>query len=374
MYTDHIGLTERETKRFSFIRAINAMANPGNRAAQDAAGFEFECSQAAQKVSGRNSRGLMVPQDVLVASRANMVAGTGNVGGYLKATELHPESFVDALRNRCAILKAGAMEMSGLVGDVAVPKITTGTVASWVAEDSAVSQTNPVLGQMTLTPRQCGAYVDISKKLMVQATPAADVLVQNDLSQAIATAIDLAAIHGTGTNQPTGIIGAAGTGISGVSSNYTDATNGAAPTYAHLVSLETAVASANGDAGNLCWITNAKVRGKLRQLFANSYSTVPLWTNAPGGTGDGEILGYRALVTNQVSSTTTRGSSTSICSWALFGNFADLVIGFWSGLDLTVDPYSLSTTGQVRVVAIQMVDINLRQAASMAYLGGILTT
>jgi HK97 family phage major capsid protein len=370
-----VGMTEKEIKRYSFVRAIRALANTTDRGLQEAAAFEFDCSRAAQDSSGRTSRGIMVPHDVTTYQRAVMIAGTANVGGYLKETAIHAESFIDALRNRCVVLQAGATEMGGLVGDVAIPRIDTVSTATWVGEDTAHTQTNPVLGQMALTPRQVGAYSDISKKLLAQSTPAADMIVQNDLALALATAIDRAAFHGTGTLQPLGIAGATGTGITGVSASYTGATDGASPTYAHLVGVESALAGANGDVGKTAWITNASVRGKLRQIFTNAtYGSQPLFTNVAGSPGEGEILGYRCLVTNQVANNVTRGASTSICSFAFLGDWSALVVGMWTGVDLLVDPYSLSTRGQVRVVAIQLADVNLRQAGAMAFLGGILTT
>jgi HK97 family phage major capsid protein len=76
--------------------------------------------------------------------------------------------------------------------------------------------------------------------------------------------------------------------------------------------------------------------------------------------------GYRAAVTNQVSNTLTKGTSTGNCSAIIFGNFSDLIIGMWGGLDLTVDPYTFSTSGTIRIVAMQDVDIAVRNAASFA--------
>jgi len=377
----NIGMTERETSRYSFVRAINALANPQSRALQDAAGFEFECSAAAQTVSGRAARGIMVPHDVTSAvkrhgQRALNVA-TASAGGYLKATELRPESFIDLLRNKSVILGLGAIEMGGLVGDLAIPRLASGATAYWLSDETtAVTDSSETLGQMTLAPRVVGCKVDLSKKLLVQSTPAADMLVENDLAAAIGSAIDVAAFHGTGSSgQPTGIFGAAGSGISGIGSSYAD-TNGAAPTYGMFVGVETLLAAANGDSGSVAWVTNPKVRGKLRQVPAvnNTYGTVPVYTNQPGSGGLGEILGYPCAVTNNISSTTVRGTSGAVCSLAILGNWADAAVGMWTGVDLTVDPYSLSTTGQLRVVALQLVDFNVRHAASFAYLGGILTT
>jgi HK97 family phage major capsid protein len=363
-----LGLSDREAGEFSFMRAIRAMAFPEDRRVQQAAGFEREASEAWKRTTGRAGNGIFVPHDVLVyqqrGKRTNMVVGTGNVGGYLKGTD-QATSFIDALRAKSVVIEAGAMEMNGLVGDVAVPRIATSSVASWVAEDTAVSQTNPVLGQMSLSPKMCGAYVDISKKLLAQATPSAENLVQHDLAATIALAIDRAALHGAGGNEPTGIIGTAG--VASVAAG----TNGGAPTLPLVVAVESALATANGDQGALAWVTNPKVRGKLRQVFLSSYGSDALWqqTAADGAS----INGVRAFCTNQVRSDMVKNTSGAVCSGLFFGNWQDLIVATWSGLELLVDPFSLSTTGQLRVVAIHLVDIGVRRPASFAVMSDILT-
>lgn len=361
-----LGMTNKEVKRYSVIRALNALANPQNRAMQDAAGFEFECSAAAAKQSGREPRGVLVPHDVLTAARG-MTVGTVAAGGYLKGTDLMPESFIEMLRNRLMVLRMGATEMSGLVGDVAVPRQTAGATGYWVAEDGSITGSTPTLAQMSLTPRTVGAMTELSKKLLVQSTPAADNIVMRDLSGCIGTAIDLAALHGTGTNQPTGIIG-----VSGISLTY-GGTNGGDPTYALLCAAEEAVANAAGDGGSQGWLTNPSVRKKLRQIFTNAtYGSQPLWEQSRDP-GEGLVLGYRAGCTPQVSRTITRGTSGAACSAMFFGDWSQVVVGLWTGLDLTIDPYSLSATGGLRVVALQIVDVNVRQPGAFAVISGLTT-
>jgi hypothetical protein len=70
---------------------------------------------------------------------------------------------------------------------------------------------------------------------------------------------------------------------------------------------------------------------------------------------DDEVNGYRAVVSNQVESNDL---------W--FGNFSDLIIAYFSGLDLMVDPYTGSTSGTVRVVALQDVDVAARHGESFS--------
>jgi hypothetical protein len=147
-------------------------------------------------------------------------------------------------------------------------------------------------------------------------------------------------------------------------------TNGLAPTWQNMIDLETAIATANADVNSMAYLTNAKVRGKLKstQKFSST-NGAPVWDG-----GNTPINGYRAAVTNAVPSNLTKGSSTSVASAILFGNFADLVIGMWGSLDLMVDPYTGSTAGTVRVVTLQDVDVAIRNVESFATMVDALTT
>ncbi|MDP3136991.1 MAG: phage major capsid protein, partial [Burkholderiaceae bacterium] len=151
-------------------------------------------------------------------------------------------------------------------------------------------------------------------------------------------------------------------------------TNGLAPTYAHMVDLESAVANANADVGNLAYLTNSKVRGTLRktQEFASTNGK-PVWTSMPGARGVGDVLGYEAVTSNAVPSTLTKGTSSGVCSAIMYGNWADLVIGLWGGLDILLDPYTGATSGTRRVVALQDCDVNARHVASFAAMKDALT-
>jgi HK97 family phage major capsid protein len=231
-----------------------------------------------------------------------------------------------------------------------------------VAENAAPTNSQQTLGQVTMTPKTVGAFTDISRRLLLQSSISVEAMVQQDLASVLGLAIQQAAINGTGaSNQPSGIM----TMVTAISLG----TNGLAPTHAHQIALETAVSTANADVGTLAYLTNAKVRGKLKGTEKYSAGTgQPVWAD-----GSTPLNGYRAAVTNAVPSNLTKGSSTGVCSAELFGNFADLMIGMWGGLDLTVDPYSGSTAGTVRVVALQDVDVALRNVESFAFYADVLT-
>ena len=346
-----IGLDKKEIRRFSIMRALHALAHPGDVAAQRAAAFERECSDAAAAKLGKQARGFLIPMEV---QQRDMVAGTPTSGGNLVATNLLSGSFIDVLRNALVLPGLGAQMLTGLVGNIAIPKQTGAATAYWVAESGSPTESQQTIGQVTMAPKTVGAFTDISRKLLLQSSIDVESLVQRDLASVLGLAIQQAAISGTGlNNQPTGLLNLITPSVAG-------GTDGAAPTWANIVELESDVAVANALVDNMAYLTSAKVRGKLKTSSKVSGQNGFIWDD-----GNTPLNGYRAAVTNAVPSNLTKGAGTNL-SAILFGNFADLIVGMWGSLDLMVDPYSNSTSGTVRVVALQDVDVAVRYIESFA--------
>lgn len=396
-----IGMSEKETQQFSFCRALLAAGDPLHAA--KLAPFEMECSRAAQDKRGDSrdktreaaltipvdmlSRGLAMDNGVatLVAKRMiakaarssveaqamyrDLVAGTTTAGGHTVATELFGSSFIDLLRNAMVLDKLGITFLRDLNGNVAIPSQSGAATTYWLAESGAPTESQQVFGQVTLTPKTVGAFTDYSRRLLLQSSLDVEAFVRMDLAMQLGQAIQLAAINGSGSsNEPTGLLNTSGIG------SVAGGTNGAVPTYDLLVDLESAVGNANADVGNLAYLTNTKVRGKLRktQEFASTNGKA-VWTSGRER-GIGDVLGYDAVVSNTVPSTLTKGTASGICSAIAFGNWADLMIGMWGGLDVMLDPYAGATSGTKRVIALQDVDVALRQVASFAAMKDALTT
>lgn len=358
--TADIGMSAKEVQSFSVVRAIHALANPQDQSAQRAAAFEFEASQAVSQKMGKAARGFFLPTDV---QKRDLVVGTASAGGNLVATELLSGSFIDLLRNAMVINSMGTRMLTGLVGQIAIPKQTGAATAYWVAENAAPTESQQTIGQVTMSPKTVGAFTDISRKLTLQSSISVEQMVNQDLATVLGLAIQQAAISGTGaSNQPSGL-------LTLITPSVIGGTNGAAPDWADIVGLETNVAVANADIGTLGYLTNTKVRGRLKttEKFSGT-SGQPVWSD-----GGEPLNGYRAGVTNAVPSNLTKGSASGICSAILFGNFADLMIGMWGSLDIMVDPYTGSTAGTVRVVALQDVDIAVRNVESFATMVDALT-
>lgn len=344
-----LGMDNKDLRSYSVLRAIRAAAsqNWGD------AGLEWEASEAVAKRLGRSPQGFFVPSDVQTEKR---VVFDEVAGGATVATELLTQSFIELLRNRMMVRAAGAQVLTGLVGDVAIPRQTGGATAFWVAESGSPVVSRPITDQVALTPRTVGGVTDLSRKLLLQSALDVEHFVRRDLATVLALAIDFAALHGSGaSNQPRGIANTTGIG------SVIGGTNGAVPTWAHIVGLETEVAIDNADIGGLAYMTNARARGRMKttQRLAATDS-VMLWEG-----NEAPLNGYRTFVTNQVRSDLTRGSGTNL-SAIFFGNWADLIIGQWGTLDVLVDPYTGGTSGTVRVIALQDVDIAVRQPQSFA--------
>jgi HK97 family phage major capsid protein/HK97 family phage prohead protease len=362
-----IGLTQREVQQFSFLRMFNALSNPDSASLRESAAFEFECSRAAIAAGVGLQRGAQhrIPFDVLVGmgGQRDLNVGTATAGGHLVETELRAESFIELLRNAMALEQVGITMIPDLNGNIAIPRQTGGATAYWVAEGAAATESQQAFDQVALTPKTVAAFVDLTRQFMMQSAVAAETMVRNDLAQIIALALDSAGINGTGaSNQPRGIRTTAGIG------SVAGGTNGLAPALSHIVDLETAVANSNAARGNLAYLTNTKVRGKLKltQKFASTNGD-PIWERG------NEMNGYMAAVSNQVPSNLVKGSSGAVCSSIIFGNFADLIVGMWGGLDVLVNPYINSGTGTVRIEVFQSVDVAVRQPASFAVMDDALT-
>ncbi|MDP2976648.1 MAG: phage major capsid protein, partial [Anaerolineales bacterium] len=364
-----LGLSGREIERYSFARAIAAMMDP---LAKRDAGFEIECSRAYAQQINREPQGLWVPRDVLMHGQRDLLVGTPSAGGYLRPTDHYAAGFIDLLRKRCHVFNLGATHLTDLNGNVLVPSQTGSSTAYWVSENGAVTESQPAFGQVNLTPKTVGGYVDYSRKMLLQSSPEIEMLVRTDLAASIAVEIDRVAIAGSGSGpEPLGILNTSGIGSVAIG------TNGGAPTWEHILALEELLALANADTLSLAYLTNPKVRRKLKSLskVSGDVGAGFIWEAlAADEPGWGRVNGYRSASTGNVPSNLTKGTSSGICSAMILGNWADLLIGQWGGLDIIVDPYSGATAGTQRVVALQDVDIAIRRVASFAAIADILTT
>lgn len=365
-----IGMTAKELENYSLLRALDAAVSQN----WSKAGLEAEASKATSEKLGKTPQGFFVPWDVQMAPMRRRAAnifrplntqqvGDPTKGGYLVETQLLSESFIDVLRNKIVLGQAGASLLTGLVGDIDIPKKTTTSTAYWIGEGNAPSKSTLQFGQVPARNRTVAAYMQLTRKFLKQSSLDAEMMARDDMASTLAVGVDYAGLHGLGAaNQPRGLQYLTGIG------SVAGGTNGAAPTWANIVGLETEVATDNADMGRLGYVTNAKVRGKLKTTEKASSTAQYIWSEG------NELNGYPGHVSNQVLSNLVKGSSGAVCSAIFFGNWADLVMCFWGGLDVIVDPYTNSTSGDVLITAMQDADVVFRRAESFAAMLDALTT
>ena len=378
-----IGMNEREAKSFSIAKALRAFVTNDWRDA----GFEREASRALAKQLGRESAGFLVPLDPLV-SRSGYevgVAGQGTTGGTLVATNLMAGSFIDMLRKKVRAIEMGATVMSGLVGNIDIPRQTSTTNTTWVGENGALTEAEATFDKVSLSIKSIGTYSTVSRNMLLQSTPDVEALIRSDLAAQLAAGIDRAALMGTGlNNEPTGIFNQAGV-LSVVGGE-----NGAAISFDHLIDMVTKVATNNADLGSLGYIVNANTIGALSKLKTTSGEY--LWPNRGGSStgfapaaaamgangssrpGDFSVNGYPMAVTNQLPNNGTKGTGTGLSS-LVFGNWSDLLIGEWGVLEILPNPYDAVAykQGAILLRAMQSVDIGVRHPQSFCVMSDAIT-
>lgn len=314
-------------------------------------GAASEYSAEIARRTGRPANGAYLPHTALLTR--GLTVGTATAGGNTVATNLLAGDFIDVLRPKAKVLQAGARVLTGLTGNVAIPRQTSAAAAYWIAEDGEPTESQPAFDQVAMTPRTAAAYTEISRKLLLQSSVGVQDFVSQDLITVIGLAMDAAAINGAGSAQPVGILNTSGI--------LTQTIAGSAPTWAEVVGFETKVAAESADEPTCAYLTTPKVRGILRQTLPNTAAKDPIWQSPNGNGADGTVNGYRGFVSSNVPATLGAGTNEHAI---VFGNFADLIIGLWGSVDLLLDPYSLSKSGGMRVTAFQDLDVAIRHPKS----------
>jgi HK97 family phage major capsid protein len=255
-------------------------------------------------------------------------------------------SDIDHLRTRTVAYRLGALFLTGLRGNATVPKQTGASTASWLSDETTViAESQPTLGQLSLTAKNVAALTDVSHQMAVQASPAVEALVLRGMAADLAVAVDAAVINGSGASgQPTGILQTSGIG----------SVSGTSLTYDTALEFQSDVLAANAlvnpaTCGYVAPVATAKLLAN-RQKFSGTDAT--LWS---GNLADGQLAGFPAMSSEHVPA-----------SHLLFGDWSSILVAEWGVLELMTNPFQNFATGVIGVRAIWSVDIGLRYAASFS--------
>jgi HK97 family phage major capsid protein len=334
---------QRDVNTFDFNKVLNHLYRSAKGGATVIDGIEAEMIREGEteaRSAGISAGGILLPRLLVRRENRDMTAigSSGGEGG--NTIQVEKRGLLDDFFNSSVMRLAGATVLEGLTGNLDLPRLIAGTAAAGKAENGTSDEVSPTTAMLQLTPKRLPAYIDISERLLLQSSVAIETILRGHLSTQMGATQEAAFFHGSGTNEANGIAGTSGIG------SYAGGTNGLAPSVAGLVALETAVDTNNALLGNLHYVSNGQIRGKLKSTAINAtYGDRFIL-------GDSGLLnGYTPLFTNAVSRTLTKGSS-SLASAIFFGNFADYVIGYWGGVSLEmVRDKSNAITGIYSLVA-----------------------
>jgi len=327
---------KKELRRYSVMNVIRSLAGQ-----KVDIGREREMSDELARLRGKDASGIIIPHAAL-SQRDFTVSGTSSA---TVETDLKADEFIDLLRTKTILAPLGVRFLSGLVGNVAIPKMTAGATGYWVTEGGDITESEPTLGQVTGTPHTCGVLTDISRRMLIQSTPDAEMLVRDEIVERIARTIQIAVFAGSGAaGQPSAITNA--TGI-----NNPSVTQGT-PTYAEMLGFVSAIMADNAQSDGQKWAGTAEVWAKLAD------------TDVDSGSGQ-KVLDPK---TNKMLGRDFLTSEDLPANSLWLGGWGSVVVGVWgSGIDLTVDTATLSASGGVRLVGLQDVDVMVRLGQALAY-------
>lgn len=338
-----LGMERKDVQRYSVLRALRAsMTRDWSKA-----GLELEAHKAivARGQTPRGDISFFVPYDVQIAQKRDMTVAGVSGSQFLVGTDHLGGSFIDLLRNQSIALQLGVTRLTGLKGNVAIPRQTAGGTVFWLAdENTQITESQPTIGQLNLAPKNVAALTEISHTLVAQSDPSVETLVLNNIARDIGTGIDVAIIRGSGASgQPQGIVGTSGVG----------AVTGTSLAYAGILEFQTDVGAANAlGLGGAAYVTTFAIAADMKNtmIAANTFS--PIWR---GRLERGQIdategaEGYPAVATGNMSA-----------GHMMFGAWPSVVLAEWGVLELMMNPFSDFTRGLTSIRGWYTVDVGMR--------------
>jgi HK97 family phage major capsid protein len=322
-----LGLSDKERSQYSVLGAIRGLLNP------KLAGFEREISEELADKTGSDARGILVPYDVMGFGLRQQEVATAAKGGDLVSQELHFDKFIDALRQGTVLGSLGAKVLTGLVGNVDIPKQTGKATFAWVGEDGDSSDSDVDFGLVSLSPETVTASVPLTRRVMQQTGGSMEMLVRQDLMAGVYEALD--------TRLLTDILATAGIGAVPFAA-------AGKPTWKEVVALETEVAEANALRNSPAYLMRPALKGELKTTAKAANTAEFIWAN-------NEVNGYRGA-----------DITSMVANKILFGDFSQAMIGLWGALDLTVDKSTKAKSGGTVLRLFQDADTAVRHAGAFA--------
>lgn len=321
--------------RISVIDAISAQME-----GRALTGALAEYNQEFERRTGQKAKGVAVPSSIFEKR-----VQTTTTAGVITPVDFRADQYIGLLRESLVVKDLGARVLPNLRGDVVVPRLDQGATAFWVAENEAITASEQTFGEVRLSPKHVGALTELSRQLIQQSSPAIEQLVRDDFVAVISHAIDHAVLNGDGVKQPKGILNHAG--IQKATLTAVDWEN-----VQELISLLELV-SINPNAS----LINPTMAKTLRTTLKEA-----------------GIAGY-LMEAGQMANLPVRATTAIEAEQILVGDFTQVLIGEWGGLDILVNPYASGAyekgNVQIRIMATVGVAVRHEKAFALGTVAGL---
>lgn len=314
------------SKQVSVMKVLQAKAE-----GRSLDGAEAEYHQETERRTGRKAQGVFIPMAAIEHRNSTTTAPE------LVPTIHRADQYIEPFRNELLARRLGVRVLSGLSGNVTIPKHGSGVSVGWVAENGDLSESGMTFDSVTLSPKHAGGITELSRQLIMQSSPDAERLVTDDLRFMLAKAIDIALIKGGGVNEPKGVLSTAGIGNTSL----------ATLDWLSVLSMKEKLELVNATAAN--WLMSKQVSTRFAGTEKSEGTGIYLMSG-------GQLADLPAYSTNQVPNTdATKGV-------AILGDWSQVLLGIWSEIDILVNPYDSAAyaRGAVKVRAMSTVDIAVR--------------
>jgi len=314
-------------------------------------GFELEVDQELKALNrARSPVGRLIPVQALSTLRRDLT-----IGGYPQVVQTSVgDQIIPFLRAKTICGRLGATIIDGLTGgNLRLPRAIVGGTASWLPEVGGGTDADQSLDSFTIVPKRISGSTVMSRQLVYQSTPDIEDFVANDIANAIAVAVDNAAINGSGAApQPLGILNypVNASGSYTYASRSANVTFGGPASWASVLAFEKNIEEGliTND-GSFGWAADPTVRDKWQQAPKVAGYPSFLWENTGDDDMFGRVNGRRALSSTQLPP-----------GQVIFGRWSDVLICTWVGVEILVDLFTLATKAEIRVRSTLLADIQFR--------------
>lgn len=324
-------ITKKSMKKnnFSLLKAVNDLVegrsfDAATQELNEAGKAEFR--KANISTSGRS---LSIPVNVnSTEKRGAILAGTAGAGQEVVAED--KLGLVVALRERLVANAAGATILTGCKSDISIPYYS-GTKSGWKQEGASADRGEGEFTEKFLRPKRLCSIIHISKQFLLQDTISAEEALRRDIVESIAVQLEKT-MFGTGAGsafEPAGL-------FNGVSPE-TDAF-----TFSDTIEYEAALELAN-HYGSFTYVVNPAAKALMR--------------STPLDAGSGRFV----MESNEVNGYPVISSGVVTEKGLLVGDFSELYIAQFGGIEITYDPYTLADQDVIRLVVNTYVDYCVRR-------------